>query len=470
MRYIGTFDPTSVGNGYINVGSANVGDKVLLTNLSAVNIQLNFEDGHTDVLHAGQANYWILEDITPQIVWTQKSVLNVVATPKECDVVLYDANETISGTYPVSLIYFTIVANPLGVNTNVSGTASALINDGQPVGTQYIESTPTGQTQSSFTLTNDGLMALKTLVGASYKNQIQTSNTGNSPILGNSGTTSEVAGNLLVDGTLNVTGTSTLGVVNSGVTSTTNLSASGTLQVTGTSTLGTTNATNLSASGTLQVTGTSTLGVVNSGVTSTTNLSASGTLTVTGSTSLGATSATSVSASGTLQVSGTSTLGVVNSSTLTVTGTISSSSTIFSGGNLDMQTNIITHVNTIADTGGTSYLAVTPGGTTRIQGATSLSFQVPGGTTVASADSSGLHASRINLATGSFSRVTKGTATLTAAGVTVTHGLGTTPDIVLLICQAGPSTATNSVASLGATTFVGYSNSSLSYIWLAIAL
>jgi hypothetical protein len=270
MRYITTFDPTATKSGVVSIGTANPGDKVLMTNLTAVNIFLNFEDGTTDILHAGQANFWVLENITPQIEWSQKTVLPVVATPTQCDVVLYSANEKIEGTYPVSLIYFTIVANPNGVNTNVSGTATDLINDGQTLGHTYIESTPTGQASSSFTLANDGTMHLRTLVSGSYKEALQTTTGGNSPLIGDATIITEVRGalqadgnihtlaNLTVDGTVTITGVSTTAAINA-----TTLSASGTLTVSGTATMNTVNLGSMTASGTLGVTGVSTLSTAN---------------------------------------------------------------------------------------------------------------------------------------------------------------------------------------------------------------
>ena len=129
--------------------------------------------------------------------------------------------------------------------------------------------------------------------------------------------------------TLNVTGTSTLGVVNTGALSSTTGTFSSTLGVTGTSTLGVVNTGALSSttgtfSSTLGVTGTSTLGVVNTGALSSTTGTFSSTLGVTGTSTLGvvntgALSSTSATFSSTLNVTGVVTLSNLTASQIVAT-------------------------------------------------------------------------------------------------------------------------------------------------------
>ncbi len=101
----------------------------------------------------------------------------------------------------------------------------------------------------------------------------------NSPLNSNQNitTSADISGvDLIASGTLDVTGTSTLGVLNAGTTGVSSLTASG--AVTGGS---------LSTGGTLGVTGTSTLGVLNAGVTGVSSLSASGLISTTGNATFG---------------------------------------------------------------------------------------------------------------------------------------------------------------------------------------
>ena len=235
------------------------------------------------------------------------------------------------------------------------------------------------------------------------------------------GTGLTVTNNATVGGTLGVTGTSTLGVVNvSGLASldggidtdgaftvangTGNVSTSGTLGVTGTSTLGVINASglasldagidvdgaftvadttgNVSTSGTLGVTGTSTLGVINaSGLASldagidvdgaftvantTGNVSTSGTLGVTGTSTLA-----QIDASGTINADGAGTgLAVDNNATVGGTLTVTGATALNGGITVDST------AFTVADTSGNV--------------ATAGTLDVTGTSTVAQVDASG---------------------------------------------------------------------------------
>lgn len=208
MRIVGSFDPSMSTSGTIAVGAADSGAKVLLYNLSLVNLKLDFEDGNTALLHAGEANYWTLENFTPEISWDQFSILNAAQPAiSEVSIVVYDAGEQLDGTYPMSLIHQINVGNPSGVNTNtVSSTANSITNDGSAVGATLIESTATGQTSSSIKLTNDGLLALNVIIAGALVQAIKTQNSGSLLQLGAAGKIVEIINNLLVDGALTVNG------------------------------------------------------------------------------------------------------------------------------------------------------------------------------------------------------------------------------------------------------------------------
>jgi len=110
----------------------------------------------------------------------------------------------------------------------------------------------------------------------------------------------------------------------------TNLLVAGTLSVTGLSTFAGVNATNVAASGTLNVTGVSTLAVLNA-----TNISASGTLGVTG-----ALTGSSINISGNFNASGS-----ITGSTVSSTGQVNGATGVFNGigvnGNISATGNIV---------------------------------------------------------------------------------------------------------------------------------
>jgi hypothetical protein len=119
--------------------------------------------------------------------------------------------------------------------------------------------------------------------------------------------------------------------------------------------------------------------------------------------------------------------------------------------------------NSYQDSAGNNGMVITPGGTTRIQGATSISLQVPGGSTQTTIDASGCTSTFFNLGgsvgnyglyTNSLSRLSTGTVNSSGAGQTITHGLGATPTLVLNTCDdSGPSTTTNGAYSYTSTQF-----------------
>lgn len=92
------------------------------------------------------------------------------------------------------------------------------------------------------------------------------------------------------------------------------------------------------------------------------------------------------------------------------------------------------------------------------------------GTIMADISSAGLTLDSGTLAflVGSISRVKFGSVSATNAGVSVTHGLGTTPDIVVLGVNNVSSAVTAVVNNVGATTFTVTSSANTGVYWLAI--
>src|SRR6266700_5010157 len=206
MQVIPSFDPAATTSGQISVSAPNAGSKILLYNLSLVTIQLNFDNGSTALLHAGEANYLTLDGKVPQIEGTQYNVLNSVQSPSSVVTgVIYGPNERVEGTYPMSLVYSTNIGNPTGVNTNVAGS-NQVTNDGNAPGTIFIESTPAGDPASAVTLTNDGILIIGNATHAGHisidHGKITTDGSGGLAITG----TFTLTGGATITGTLTVGG------------------------------------------------------------------------------------------------------------------------------------------------------------------------------------------------------------------------------------------------------------------------
>jgi len=157
MQVLASFDPGGAANGNIDVSAADSGCKILLYNLSLVAIKLNFEDGSTAILHAGEANYFELDGSTPTIEWSQYSVLNAAVGPiSVCTVQLYRPHETIDGTYPFSLIYLLNLGNAVPLATS----ATSVANTGNAANTAIVASTVAGDGNNAVNITNDAQVTL----------------------------------------------------------------------------------------------------------------------------------------------------------------------------------------------------------------------------------------------------------------------------------------------------------------------
>lgn len=157
MQYVTAFNPASATSGQMSVGSVDPGSKVLLYNLSIVSIILNFDDGNTDILHAGEAKWWELQSSTPTIDWKQHSVLSSQPGPvSEVTITVYRADEDIVGTYPMSLIYILNLGNSVPLTTS----ATSITNSGNAAGTDIVTAQVLGDGNNAVVLTNDGQLTL----------------------------------------------------------------------------------------------------------------------------------------------------------------------------------------------------------------------------------------------------------------------------------------------------------------------
>src|SRR3989440_9773999 len=94
-------------HGTFSIGSADEGSKVLFYNETPVNLDLDFYNGSTDVLHAWEANFWKLDGEVGDITWAiDIDSLNVVNPPiNAVFATIFNPNETLNDkAYPMPLI------------------------------------------------------------------------------------------------------------------------------------------------------------------------------------------------------------------------------------------------------------------------------------------------------------------------------------------------------------------------------
>lgn len=202
-QVLNTFDPLTYSSNNIPINTTHACCKLKMYNNSTCNIKLTFPgSGDTDMLHAKEANVFTVKVPTKYVEWEITS--QIKSDPNEIPIsevsmVVYNPNEQVPGTYPITITHQTNIGNVGGVKSTVSGTNS-LTNDGNPSGTTILESTVAGQAGSSITLTNDGLYALSVLVAGTLIQAIKTNNSGSLLQLGAASKLVEVLGALQVDG------------------------------------------------------------------------------------------------------------------------------------------------------------------------------------------------------------------------------------------------------------------------------
>ena len=109
-----------------------------------------------------------------------------------------------AANYPQQLTRNTNIGNTV---TTTGGTASSIVNDNSALGTQFIESTPTGTGTSTVSIKNDGTVTINGDVAAVIKTLLQliptAANGASSVILGDAGRVVEILGPSQFDGNLN---------------------------------------------------------------------------------------------------------------------------------------------------------------------------------------------------------------------------------------------------------------------------
>jgi hypothetical protein len=190
-------DKTKWPNGYgvITVPANDEGANILLYNETPLNIDLDFENGSTDVIHAWEANYWELDGSTNEIRWQiDADSINVVSPPINAlyPKYYYPDEKIKNKAYPMALV------RQLGGASQLSG-ASSLVNTGNPVGQVLINvNDPAGTT---VTADNDGQITWLAKVGAALVQWLNVQSTDNPLVqLGALNHIVNVLGNLDVDG------------------------------------------------------------------------------------------------------------------------------------------------------------------------------------------------------------------------------------------------------------------------------
>lgn len=186
--------PNGIGN--LAIGAVNKNSKILLYNMSPLNIDLDFFDGNTDVIHAWEANYWVLSGETPDIEFQiDADSLNVSNPPiSRLFMTLYGANEIVPGTYPMSIMHQTTVGNQGGVTSSV-GTLSQETN---AAGFETVD-IGTSTNNKLIDIFNDGHFIWSVLQGAAAHQIMKGQSAGNPLQLGQAGDIVEMLGKLLID-------------------------------------------------------------------------------------------------------------------------------------------------------------------------------------------------------------------------------------------------------------------------------
>lgn len=190
--YPGNLTKYPNGRGTISIGSADAGSKVLFYNETPVNLDLDFYNGDTDVLHAWEANFWYLDGEVSDITWAiDADSLNVVNPPiNAVFATIYNPNERLNDkAYPMPLI------RQIGGQQAIVSSASSVVNDGNTL-LQVIEATLQGHGSSDVIINNDGSFTLK---GAG--------------LIGAVGILEHILGPLTVDGILTAPAANVLGAV-----------------------------------------------------------------------------------------------------------------------------------------------------------------------------------------------------------------------------------------------------------------
>lgn len=197
MKVITQFDPSQL-SGRLNIGGVNEGQQLVLYNDSRFGMVLTFADRTQEIIPAAWGRDYVKTNIPIDVVeWTVFVTLQGDTYPVSvCYGVLYEPGEHIP-SFNNSIQRGMQVT---GGNLQTVSQVSVLQNDGNAANQQIIEAKVSGQTNSTITLTNDGLLLLNVLIGAGLVQVMKTQNAGSLLLLGASAKVVEILGNFTVDG------------------------------------------------------------------------------------------------------------------------------------------------------------------------------------------------------------------------------------------------------------------------------
>lgn len=162
MKLITQFDPSTNTSGTIDTKGVNANEQLMLYNDSIFGLQLLFPDGSIDIIPAQWNKDFIIDSVPmDKVTWSIYNQLNLGGTlPPISEVygTIYEPGEHVARVN-ASMQRNVVAGIPQGVNI-VSGTATAVQNDGKTVNTQFIESTVAAEGTSAVTVTNNGIMTL----------------------------------------------------------------------------------------------------------------------------------------------------------------------------------------------------------------------------------------------------------------------------------------------------------------------
>ncbi len=160
MQIVATFDPSITTPNTFAVPQSSASGRMVVWNESNISIQLDFQNGDTAYVAAWTARMFCGNYGGTTVRWSQHSTLSSNGPPLSQVVVeTFASNEAIPGTFPATLARQSNIGN---VVSTVGGTATAVQNDGNVAPTTFVEATASGDSISSVTMTNAGVMTLGT--------------------------------------------------------------------------------------------------------------------------------------------------------------------------------------------------------------------------------------------------------------------------------------------------------------------
>lgn len=202
MKLITPFDPSiPAASGIIDTQGINNNEQLMLYNDSLYGLQLTFPDGSIDVIPPSWNKDFILSTVPmTKVKWTVYN--QIVATGYPMSQVygtIYEPEEHVASVNAGMQRGFTLTGGGLSTAT--------IIDDGNAVGHEFLESTVLNAPGSTWSLFNDGNNSfIGVLIANVVHKLIQIANTGNLLKLGDPAQLSsvEILAGLLVDGAITV--------------------------------------------------------------------------------------------------------------------------------------------------------------------------------------------------------------------------------------------------------------------------